>query len=137
MAQAVHERPQGAELFAGGLMVFAAVMLIIGGVLNVFRGIMAIAHNDIYVTTPNYVFQFDVSGWGWIHLVLGALAVLVGFGLFSGALWARVSGAVIAGLLIISNFLFIPYYPLWSIVLITINGFIIWALCVARPETVR
>lgn len=136
MAQAVHRRPHagGAEVFAGGLVVFAAVMLIIGGILDVFRGSMAIAKDDIYVTTTNYAFAYDVSGWGWIHVILGGLAVAVGFGLFRGALWARITGVGIAGLLLISNFLFLPYYPVWSIVLIALDGFVIWALCVARPE---
>ncbi|MGP3984984.1 DUF7144 family membrane protein [Streptomyces sp. KR80] len=121
---------------AGGLVVFAAVMLIIGGILNVFRGIMGIAEDDIFVTTPNYVFEYDVTGWGWIHLILGALAVLAGFSLFKATVWARIAGVGLAGLLLISSFLSLPYYPIWSVVLIALYGFIIWALCVVRREDV-
>ncbi|MEV6315725.1 hypothetical protein [Streptomyces sp. NPDC051776] len=117
---------------AAGLVVFAAVMLILTGLLGVFRGIMGIAEDDIFVSTPNYVFEFDVTGWGWLHLILGALAVLVGFGLFTGALWARIGGVALAGLALIVNFLSIPYYPFWAIVLMALDAFIIWALCVAR-----
>ncbi|MGP3927594.1 DUF7144 family membrane protein [Streptomyces sp. 8N616] len=123
------------QQLASGLVAFAAVMLIIGGLLNVFRGIMAIAEDDIFVTTPDYVFEFDVSGWGWIHLVLGVLAVIVGFGLFKATLGARIIGVLLAGLLLISSFLSLPYYPLWSIILIAIYGFVIWALCVVRGDT--
>ncbi|MFG2191986.1 hypothetical protein [Streptomyces sp. NPDC048639] len=120
------------EGLATGLVVFAAVMLILTGLLSVFRGIMGIAEDDIFVTTQNYAFEFDVTGWGWIHLAIGALAVLVGFGLFTGALWARIAGVALAGLALIVNFLSIPYYPFWAIVLMALDAFIIWALCVAR-----
>ncbi|MFD5566413.1 DUF7144 family membrane protein [Streptomyces cadmiisoli] len=130
-----HHRSAAAQGAATGLVVFAAVMLFIGGVLDIFRGIMAIANDDVFVTTPQYVFRFDITGWGWIHLVLGALAVVVSLGLFTAATWARVVGVGLAGLLIIANFLDLPYYPVWSIILIALYAFIIWALCVVRRDT--
>ena len=120
--------------WAGGLVVFAAVMLTIAGILNIFRGIMAIAQDDVFIATPSYVFRFDLTGWGWVHLILGAVAVAVSMGLYQAATWARVAGVVIAGLVIIVNFLSLPYYPVWSVVMIALSGFIIWALCVARRE---
>ncbi|MEU8654353.1 hypothetical protein [Streptomyces sp. NPDC048737] len=120
--------------WAAGLMVFAAVMLALVGVLDVFRGIMAIAEDDVFLTTRNYVFEFDLTGWGWIHLALGVVAVIVSVGLFQASTWARVAGVAIAGLVVIANFLSLPYYPVWSIVMITMSGFVIWALCVARKE---
>jgi hypothetical protein len=115
-------------------VVFAAVMLFISGLLAVFRGIMGIAEDDVFVTTSNYVFKFDLTSWGWIHLILGAVAVLVSVGLFSAAVWARVLGVGIAGLLMIVSFLSIPYYPVWSITLIALYAFIIWALCVVKRD---
>jgi hypothetical protein len=120
--------------WATGLTAFAAVLLMITGVLDIFRGIMGIAQDAVFVTTRSYVFRFDLTGWGWIHLVLGALAVIVSLGLLQTATWARVAGVTIAGFVILANFLSLPYYPLWSIVTIAFSGFIIWALCVARPE---
>ncbi|MEU2975787.1 hypothetical protein ABZ678_01900 [Streptomyces hirsutus] len=131
---AAHTRPAhtARQEWATGLTVFAAVMLFLVGLLDVLRGIMAIAEDDIFVTTPHYVFEFDLTSWGWIHLVLGAIAMIVGIGLLRTAPWARVTGVVIAGLVIIANFLSMPYYPLWSVVMITISGFIIWALCVVQ-----
>ncbi|MFD9328734.1 hypothetical protein [Streptomyces sp. NPDC060065] len=120
--------------WAEGLTVFAAVMLMIAGVLDILRGVMAIAEDDVFVATRNYVFEFDLTSWGWIHLVLGALAVIVSFGLFQATLWARVAGVAIAGLIIIANFLSLPYSPVWSIVMIAFSGFIIWALCVVHPD---
>ncbi|MFE9678326.1 hypothetical protein ACFYO5_30185 [Streptomyces sp. NPDC006259] len=118
--------------WATGLTVFAAVMLFLVGLLDICRGIMGIAEDDIFVTTRNYVFEFDLTGWGWIHLALGAVAVIVSVGLLRTATWARVAGVAIAGLVIIANFLSLPYYPVWSVVMLSISGFIIWALCVVQ-----
>ncbi|MYS88810.1 MULTISPECIES: DUF7144 family membrane protein [Streptomyces] len=120
--------------WAVGLMVFGAVMLMIAGILDVLRGIAAIAEDDVFLTTRNYVFEFDLTSWGWIHLVLGVAAVIVSMGLFQGATWARVAGVGIAALVIIANFLSLPYYPVWSVVMIAISGFIIWALCTVRKD---
>ncbi|GGX57598.1 DUF7144 family membrane protein [Streptomyces fructofermentans] len=125
------------QQWATGLMAFGAVILMIAGVLDIFRGISAIAEDDIFVTTENYVFQFDLTAWGWVHLALGVVAVIVSLGLFQGAMWARVSGVVIAGLIIIANFLSLPYYPVWSVVMIAASGFVIWALCVAGRGDAR
>ncbi|MCX5053120.1 MULTISPECIES: DUF7144 family membrane protein [unclassified Streptomyces] len=126
--------PTTRQNWAAGLMVFGAVLLMIAGLLDIFRGIMAIAKDDVFVNTRNYVFQFNLTGWGWVHLALGAVAVLVSFGLFQAATWARVAGVAIAGLIIIANFLSLPYYPVWSVVVIAMSAFIIWALCVVRRD---
>ncbi|MFE4871827.1 hypothetical protein [Streptomyces sp. NPDC056682] len=130
-------RSTGVPAAATGLTFFAAVMLAIAGVLDLFRGIMAIAQDDVFVRTPNYVFKFDLTSWGWIQLALGAIAILVSIGLFAAATWARVVGVGIAALLIIANFLSIPYYPLWSLTLIALYGFTIWALCVVKPGSLN
>ncbi|WP_371578551.1 hypothetical protein [Streptomyces sp. NBC_01314] len=133
---ATHTEPAhtAKQEWATGLTAFAAVMLFLVGLLDIFRGIMAIAEDDIFVTTRQYVFEFDLTGWGWIHLALGAVAVIAGIGLLKVSVWARVVGVAIAGLVIIANFLSLPYYPMWSVVMITISGFIIWALCVVRRD---
>jgi nitrate reductase NapE component len=117
---------------ASGVVAVAAVMLLLAGLLNIFRGIMAIAEDPVFVRTPNYVFKFDLTSWGWIHLVLGVLAIATGLGLFRLALWARVLGVAVAVLLVIANFLSVPYYPLWSLIVIAACGFVIWGLCVVR-----
>ncbi|GLX50677.1 hypothetical protein Shyhy01_36270 [Streptomyces hygroscopicus subsp. hygroscopicus] len=126
--------PTTKELWATGLTAFAAVMLLLTGILDIFRGIMGIAQDDVFLTTRNYVFQFNLTGWGWVHLILGAVAVVVGLGLMKVSAWARAAGVVIAALIIIANFLSLPYSPVWSIVMIALAGFTIWALCVVRQE---
>ncbi|MDT3395209.1 hypothetical protein RKE29_00830 [Streptomyces sp. B1866] len=134
MSQTTHPHYGGSQALAFGLATFAAVMLIVAGALDILRGVMAVLKDDIYVTTPHYAVEFDLAGWGWVHVALGILAVLVGLGLFRLSLWARVAGVAAAALLMVANFLSLPYYPVWSIVLIALYAFVIWALCVVRPE---
>lgn len=129
-----HHRSETAQAAAGGLTTFAAVLLFIAGVLDLFRGIMAIANDNVFVTTSNYVFRFNLTSWGWIQLVLGVIAMGVSAGLFTRATWARVVGVGIAGLAIIANFLSVPYYPVWSLTLVAMYAFVIWALCVVQRE---
>ncbi|MEV5105352.1 hypothetical protein ACFQ7G_14825 [Streptomyces massasporeus] len=117
---------------AAGLMIFAAVMLMLAGILGIMRGISAIAEDKVFVSTPDYVFAFDLTGWGWVHLILGAVAVLVSLGLFQASTWARVVGVGIAGLVLIANFISLPAYPVWSVVMIAMSAFIIWALCTVK-----
>jgi hypothetical protein len=133
---ATHTRPTppAKQQWATGLAAFAAVMLLLAGLLAVFRGVTAIAEDDIYVTARSYVFEYDLTGWGWIHLALGAIALIVTVGLFRMAMWGRVAGVAIAGLVIIANFLSLPQYPVWSVVMIALSGLIIWALCVVRAD---
>ncbi|MCX5138662.1 MULTISPECIES: hypothetical protein [unclassified Streptomyces] len=123
--------------FRTGWTAFAAILMIFGGAMAVFQGIAAIAKDDVFVTTRDYVFQFNLTGWGWIHLVLGIVIVLAGCALFTGAAWARAVGIVLAGLGALANFLWLPHYPLWSIVLIALDVFIIWALCAAPEQRER
>ncbi|MFJ1702567.1 hypothetical protein [Kitasatospora sp. NPDC088346] len=115
--------------FRSGWTVLAAVLMIFGGAMAIAQGIAAIAKDDLIVSTRNYAFQFSVTGWGWVHLILGIVIVLAGFALFSGAVWARTVGVVLAGLSALANFLWLPYYPFWAVIVIAMDIFIIWALC--------
>jgi hypothetical protein len=113
---------------AVGFTVFAAIMMLMVGVFQALQGLIAIFENEFYVQTRNYLFQFDATTWGWIHLVLGLLVAFAGWGLLSGRTWARVVGITLAALSATANFLFIPYYPFWSLLIITLDIFVIWAL---------
>ncbi|MDH2393643.1 CHAT domain-containing protein [Streptomyces sp. HNM0663] len=120
-----------AQATAVGPVVFAAFMLIITGVMDLLQGIMGIAKDDIFAKTPNYTFQYDVTIWGWFHLILGAIAILVALSLLRASPWARSTGIAIAGMLIITNFLSLPYYPIWSVICIALYVFVIWAMTAA------
>ena len=117
--------PSGAAV---GFILFAAIMMIMVGVFQAIQGLVGIFENEFYVATRNYLFQFDATTWGWIHLLLGLLVAFAGWGLFSGRTWARTVAIILAVLSAMANFLFIPYYPFWSLLLITLDIFVIWAV---------
>jgi hypothetical protein len=116
--------------WAVGLILFAAIMMIMVGVFQAFQGLVAIFENEFYVPTRNYLFQFDATTWGWTHLLLGLLVAFAGYGLLSGKTWARTVAIFLAVLSAIANFAFIPYYPFWSLLIITLDIFVIWAIAV-------
>ena len=123
------------QAWAQGGLVFAAAMLLMLGIWQVFMGIAAIAKGEFFVLAPNYIYKFNVGAWGWIHLIIGIIMVLAGIFLFRGATWARAVGIVMAVLSAISNFFFLPYYPFWSIAVIALDVFVIWALASAGDIT--
>jgi hypothetical protein len=116
--------------WAIGWTSFAAIMMIMVGFFHAFAGLVGLLEDEFYVTTSEYVLQFDATTWGWIHLLFGILVALAGFALFSGAVWARTVGVILAAVSIAANFAWLPWYPLWSIIMITVGVFVIWALTV-------
>jgi hypothetical protein len=108
--------------------------VIIGGIFQALQGLAGIVENEFYVTTRNYVFEADATTWGWTHLIIGVIVGLAGLALLSGQTWARVVGIFLAVVSAISNFLFIPYYPLWSLLIIALDVFVIWALAAHGGE---
>jgi hypothetical protein len=117
-----------------GWAAFAAFMMILIGGFHAIQGFAAILKDDFYAVTPNYVFEFDVTTWGWIHLIVGVIVVIAGFAIFSGAAWARTIGVIMAFISAIANFAWLPYYPVWSVIVIAICVFVIYALIVHGRE---
>ena len=117
-----------------GLSLFAGIMMIITGLFNAMEGVVALARNEVYAVTPRYIFAFDLTTWGWIHIILGIVVLAAGVGVITGQLWGRVVGITIASLSMLANFAFIPYYPIWSLLIITLNVFVIWH-CAYTTET--
>ena len=121
--------------WAVGGITFAGTMMIMLGIFHVLDGIAAIANDDFFVVTRNYAFDLDVTAWGWIHLILGICLFIAGWGLFSRKLWAGMVAIVLALLTAIENFFFIPYYPWWSLLVIAVCIWVMWAL--TRPDAMR
>ena len=113
---------------AVGFTYFAAIVMFMVGTFHAIAGFAGILENEFYVATRNYVFEFDATAWGWIHLIAGLIVIFAAVGLFSGAVWARTVGVTMAVISAIANFGFIPYYPVWSIVIIALDIAVIWAL---------
>ncbi len=114
--------------WAKGYATFAAIMLIIVGAFQMIAGLVGLFQDEFYVVGQKWVFDFDATTWGWIHLLLGALLLLAGIGIFSGSVLARTVGVVVAGASAIANFAWLPWYPVWSIAIIALDIAIIWAL---------
>lgn len=125
-------RPSG---WVVGGITFASTIMVLIGIFQAFAGLAAIINDDFFVVTKNYAFDLDVSAWGWIHLILGIVVACAGFALWAGKTWAAVTAIVLASLSAIANFFFIPYYPFWSLLVIALNVWVIWAL--TRPSAVR
>ncbi|WP_280398959.1 DUF7144 family membrane protein [Nocardia carnea] len=111
-----------------------AVLLLTVGVLSIFAGGSAVAADELFVEGPDYLYQLDTTTWGWIHIVVGALIVIAAIGLMAGAVWARVTAVILAALSIIGNFLWLPYYPWWSVLVIALDIVVIWAVTTWVPD---
>jgi len=114
--------------WATGFAMFAAILMIIAGLWGIIVGISAILNDKVFVTTQGYVYEFDITVWGWLHLIIGILVGGAGIGIIQGATWGRAVGIAVASLSLLANFLFIPHYPVWSIAIIALDVLIIWAL---------
>jgi hypothetical protein len=120
--------------WATGGIVFAGVLMLVNGVLAILQGISALAADDVYHRIGDYVYKISLTGWGWIMLVLGVVLVGAGYGVLKGAWWARMTGIFLASAAMVLHFLFLPYSPVWSGLMIGVDFFVIWALATA-PDT--
>ena len=111
-----------------GFTAFAGLMLMMVGVFHALTGFAAILENEFFVVRPNYAYEVDITAWGWLHLIYGIILVAAGRGVFTGATWARVVGITLASISAIANFFFIPYQPVWSILMIALAVLVIAAL---------
>ena len=126
---ATYREPSGAAI---GLTILAAVFMMVTGVLGFFEGLAAVIRGSFFVTLPNYAFSLSATSWGVVHIILGALLFIAGVALFADQTWARVVGVALAAFMMIANFVYLPYYPVWAIVVIALNAFVIWALLTPR-----
>lgn len=122
------------ETWASGIAQFGAVILIVVGAFQAAQGLVALVRKEFFVSTNNYVFQLDLTTWGWVHLVLGVVMVVAGCGVLAKQTWAVVAGIVLCVLSALANFTFIPHYPIWSLVIIALDVLVIWALFRYRSE---
>lgn len=117
-----------------GWVAFAGVLSIVLGTFQAVAGLVALFKNEVYVLGPENLWIFDYTTWGWVHLLWGIFLVLAGGAILSGKTWGRVTGVILASVSALVNFAFIPIYPLWSIVIIALCVFVIYALIVHGDE---
>ena len=123
--------------WTAGFVVFAGVILMMVGIFHVLTGLAAILENEFFVVGPDYAYELDVTAWGWLHLIFGIIVAAAGWGIFSGATWARMVGIALAAISAIGNFFFIPYEPVWAILIIALDVLVIAALSAYSPRDSR
>jgi hypothetical protein len=116
--------------WAVGYAVFAAVMLMMIGAFHAMAGLVGIFDDEFYVVTSKWVFEFDATTWGWIHLIGGILVVVAGLSVLKGHMYGRIIGTLVAAGSAIVNFAWLPYQPWWSALMIALSIAVIWALTV-------
>jgi len=118
------------EVRGVGRAVFAAVLLTVGGVLNIIYGIAAIGNSKFFVHDTHYVFA-SLKSWGWITLIIGILELAAAMSLFQGGTYGRYFAIVVGCLAAIGALLEIPGYPFWSLAVFALSLWIIHGLTIA------
>lgn len=115
----------------------AGTLMVLGGLWGVIVGLVALSSSHVFIVAPpsGYTYYWTYHGWGWVQLILGIVVVAAGVCVFLGMGWARYVGAGLAVLSAIAQFMLIPYTPIWSIIMIFLDAFIIWALLTPRRTT--
>ncbi len=113
---------------AVGTTAAAGVFLAVVGFFHIVQGFVDLIDGDFYAVTANWAFRFNATAWGWIHLLGGIVALLAGIGLFTGSVLARTVAVIIAVLSMVASFMWLPYYPWWSGLIIAFDVIVIWAL---------
>ena len=121
--------------WASDVSFFAGLLLIVGGGFQTIEALAAIVNDEYLVVAPNYIYTFDLTTWGWIHLLVGLALVAIGICLLLGQRWALIAGIVVAAISALINFTWLPYSPFWAILVIAVDVLIIWALASARVQT--
>lgn len=129
--QAMVTGPRAA--WAGGLTLFAGIVLVMMGFGEFLQGLSAVLRDDVFAKAPHYTYTLNLTAWGWVHMLIGVFAIVVGATLFRSQTWALVAGIVIAALSAMANFLFIPQSP-WALALVILNVALIWAFCEVMRE---
>lgn len=112
-----------------GPLLFAVLMLFAGGVFQMLEGAAALIRGSFFTVTPSYVYKANVTAWGWIHVVLGLVLIAVSVWLFlRDSVIARFTAMALAVVSAVAHFMFIPYQPIWSVLVIVVDVAVIWAL---------
>lgn len=117
-----------------GWIGFAAFMMLLSGFLGLFDALNALVKGSFYVVTPNYLINVSLTTWGWVHLVLSIIILFAAGAVLTGKVWGRAVGSIMALLSALAWLAFIPYYPIWSLVVIALDVTVIYALIVHGGE---
>ena len=117
-----------------GFVVLASVLLCISGAFNIITGLVAVFSDRVYAQGPNVTVGLDVTGWGWFHIFLGLVLFATGLALYTGATWARITAIIVVSVNLVTQLLEMPAYSLWSLVIMTVDLLVLWAIIVHGDE---
>jgi hypothetical protein len=117
-----------------GWVLFATTVFIVLGVFNTIYGLTMLLNDQWLVFTADTVWYLDITAWGWITLLIALVQFVVAWGIANAELWARILGVIAASLALIGGFITVPYYPWWSITIMVLAAFVIWAITVHGKE---
>ena len=121
--------------FASGVSVFAGTMLATLASFQFLQGLSAVSGDGVFASRPEYTYEFDVTAWGWFHVIWGVIGMIVGIGIYTRRVWANIAGIGFAVLSMLSQFAFLPYYPFWALLIIGFDVLVIWALATIVSRT--
>jgi hypothetical protein len=118
------------QVSPGGTTATFAVgaLLLTSAILTFLVGVFALAADDLVVSGPGYEYTFQITGWGWANILTGMVLAAVAVALFLSATWARAAAIIVTCLAIVVTFLWMPYYPMGSVVLIALDVVVIWGV---------
>ena len=118
-----------------GWIAFAGIMMVLLGTFHIIDGLIALFQDEYFlVTQSGLAVTADYTAWGWTHLIGGVVVLAAGIGVFSGMVWARTVGVIVALLSAVLNIGFLAAYPIWSTIMIALDVLVIWALTVHGGE---
>lgn len=117
-----------------GVVNFAGFVFVISGIFQVITGLTALFNGKLFVEQADTLIVFDLTTWGWVHLIFGIVAMCIGTALFSGRAWARVIAVILASFGLILHFAFLSVYPLWSGIIMLLDLIVIYALIIHGDE---
>jgi len=133
----INDEGQPKHVVAGITTYAAAAVLLVASALTFLQGVSALLNDKLVVVTPQYIYSFNTTVWGIVHIALGLLLTAVALGLFWSVTWARAAAIIIAALSIVSMFMWLPQAPIWSVVTIALDIFIIWAVATWESPRAR
>lgn len=117
-----------------GWAAFAGVVMLLSGLFGVFQGLVTLFNNNLLLVGENNVWLVNLTTWGWTHLLVGALLIAAAASVFKGHMFGRVVGVILAVLSAVVNLAFVPYYPVWSVLVIVVDVLVVYALTVHGSE---
>lgn len=117
-----------------GWVYFAGILMLVRAFFQAFLGIVALTQSNFYVITPEKLAVYNFTAWGWVHLIVSVILFTAAFSVFVGGMWGRVVGSLMIGLSLVANLIFLPNYPIWSVIAIIIDVLILYALIVRGDE---